>query len=96
MAGFFGVLIVAGPGVEGRVLESTGKAKSDRPGVRAALDDGGEVGGGLFDGLAARKENHSGEFCWNVIFENFGGGLADFGWGGLMFLLFAGENHVAF
>ena len=96
MAGFFGVLIMAGPGVEGGVLESAGKAKGDGPFVGAVFDDFGEVGGGLFDSLAARKENYSGKFYWNVIFENFGSGLANFAGGGLMFLLLASEDHVAF
>ena len=53
LAGFFGVLVVALPGVESGILEGTSKAKSDGPGVRALLDDGSEIVGGLLGGLAA-------------------------------------------
>ena len=96
MTGFFGVGVVASPGEEGGILEGAGKRESDGPGVRAVLDDGGEVIGGLLGGLATREKDYAGEFGWDVTFKNFRGFGADFIWGGLMVLLFAGEDHVDF
>ena len=40
-AGLVGIVIVAGPGVEGWVLEGASVAESDWPGVGAILGDGG-------------------------------------------------------
>ena len=77
-AGGFVVFIVAFPSEESRVLEGASETKGDWPGVRALLDDGGEVVGGLFDSLPAREEDDAGEVGWDVIFEDFGGAGADF------------------
>ena len=73
MAGFFGVLIVALPGIESWILKSAGKTEGDWPGERSVFDDGGEIISGLFGGLAAREENDACEFGRNMIFESFGG-----------------------
>ena len=68
MAGFFGVLVVALPGVKSGVLEGASEAKSDWPREGAVFDNFGEIIGGLFGGLTAGEKNDTGEICWNVIF----------------------------
>ena len=68
MAGFFGVLVVASPSIKGGILESAGKTKGDWPGEGAVFNDGGEIGGGLFNGLSAREEDYAGEFFGDVVF----------------------------
>ena len=67
-AGGVGVGVIASPGVEGGVLKGASKAEGDGPREGAVLDDGGEIIGGLFDGLTAREENDAGEFTWDVGF----------------------------
>ena len=52
LTGFFGVIVVALPGVEGWVLEGASEAKSDWPGERAVFDNGGEIVSSLLGGLA--------------------------------------------
>ena len=96
MAGGVSVGVVAGPGVEGGVLESAGEAEGDGPREGVILDDGSEVVGGLFDGLTAREEDDAGEVGRNMVFECVGCVFADFFWGGLGFVAFTGEYHVDF
>ena len=92
----FGVLVVALPGEEGGVLKGASEAKGNWPREWSVFDDFGEVAGGLFWGLAAGEEDYAGEFRRDMVFEGFGGFSADFCWGGLSFIFFAGENHVNF
>lgn len=91
-----GVSIVALPGIESGVLKGTSEAKGDRPGERTIFGNLGKIIGGLFDGLATREEDDAGEVTGNVGFKDFGGFSANFGGGGLAFLLFASENHIDF
>ena len=91
-----GIDIVTLPGVEGGVLERASEAERDWPWEGAMRDDGCEIVGGLFNGLATREEDDTGKFGGDVGFENFCGGFADFLWSGLVFELFAGKDHVDF
>ena len=68
MAGFFGVFVIALPGVEGGVLEGASEAKGDGPREGTVFNDPDEISGGLFDGLTTRKEDNPGEFGRNVSF----------------------------
>ncbi len=95
-AGGVGVGVVASPGVECGVLEGAGKGKGNRPRERAVLFHGGEVVGGLLDGLSTREEYDAGELGRDVVFKNFGGGSADCFGGGWLGPLFAGEAHIDF
>ena len=61
VAGCRGVIVIAGPGVEGGVLEGAGEREGDGPREWTILNDLGEIFGGLLDGLTARKENNAGE-----------------------------------
>lgn len=90
MTGFFDVVVIAGPGEEGRVLEGAGKRESDGPGVGAVFDNFGEVGGGLLGSLAAGKKDDAGEIFGDMVFKDLGSLKADFLGSGLDFLLFAG------
>ena len=90
---FFGV---ASPGEEGGVLEGASERESDWPGEGAVFFDSGKIISGLFRGLSTRKEDDASEFFRNMVFEDFGGGCADFFRGRRGFKLFAGEDHVDF
>ena len=96
LAGFFVVVIIALPSVEGGVLEGAGKAKSDRPGEGAVFDDSGKICGGLLGSLATGKEDNTGEVGGDVVLEGFGSFDADFIGSGGVFILFASDDHVAF
>lgn len=89
-------MIVARPSIEGRVLEGAGETEGEWPRKRAVSQDFGEICGGLFWSLAARKEDNAGDFSWDMILEGLGGGFANFFWRGLGMILFASEDHVAF
>ena len=68
MAGFFGIIVVASPGVEGRVLQGAGKREGDGPREGAIFDRGSEIVCGLLWGLAAREEDYTSELGGDVIF----------------------------
>ena len=68
MAGFFGVIVVAGPSVKSGVLEGASEAESEGPWVRAIFDDCGEVTSGLFGGLTAGKKDDASEIFGNMAF----------------------------
>ena len=96
MAGFFEVALVAGPSVEGGILEGASEREGNRPGVGAGFDNGGEVVSGLFGGLTAREEDDTGEILGYVGAKDFGSGAGDLVGGGGFVVICAGENHVAF
>lgn len=96
LTGFFGVSIVALPGVESGILESAGETKSNGPWVRAVFGDFGEIVCGLFNGLTAGEEDDASEVGGDVFLKDFGGGLADFSWSGLFIVLFTSKNHIDF
>ena len=77
-------------------MEGAGEAKSDGPWVRVVFGDFGKIVSGLFDGLAAGKEDDASKVGRDVLFKNLSSGLANFGWSGLLVVLFAGEDHVGF
>ena len=54
LAGFFDVVIVAVPDIEGRVLEGASKTEGDWPRKWSVFDNLGEILGGLFWSLATR------------------------------------------
>lgn len=68
------------PGFDGGVLEGASEGEGDGPGEGTVVDDGLEIGGGLFGGLAAAEEDDAGEIRWDVLFEGGGGGSADVFW----------------
>ena len=96
--GFCGgvVFVIALPSFEGGALKGASVREGDGPWERAVIGDFLKVFGGLFWGLAARKEDDTGEIFGYELFKDFGGPVADLSWGGLGFVLFAGENHVDF
>lgn len=96
LTGFFAVGVVAGPGVEGGVLESAGEAEGDGPREGAVCGDCSEIVSGLLGGLAAGEEDDAGEVFGDVGFKNLGGFGANCGGGGLLGIFFAGKDHVAF
>ena len=68
VSSLFYIIIIAGPSVEGGVLEGAGEGKGDRPREWAVFGNFGEVFGGLFDSLAAGEEDNAGEFVRDVSF----------------------------
>ena len=57
LPGFCGVGIIAGPGIEGWILEGACETEGNGPGERTLFDDGCEIIGGLLNRLTAGEEN---------------------------------------
>ena len=96
MAGFFDVIIIAGPSVKSGILEGASKTESEGPGVGAVFDDCGKVTGSLLWGLTAGEKDDTSEIFGNMVFEGFGGFHANFFRGGRRFILFASDDHIDF
>ena len=77
-AGRISFLGIAGPGIKCWILEGASKRESDRPGEGAILFNSREIIGGLFGGLAARKEDDASKFFRDVAFEDLSGGYTNF------------------
>ena len=94
MAGGVGIFIVAGPGIEGWILQGASKREGDGPREGAVFLYCGEAIGSLFDSLAARKKDYASQLGRDVVFKNFGSFLPNFFWDGRSFVILASDDHI--
>ena len=68
MAGFFVVVVVTLPGIEGGILQGAGEGKGDGPRERTVFDDFSKIVGSLLGSLATGKKDYASEVCRDMGF----------------------------
>ena len=77
-------------------MKSAGEAEGDRPRKGTMFENSGEIVSGLFGGLPTGEEDDARKVGGDVRFESLGGFDANLVWGGSVFVIFAGNDHIGF